>query len=140
MAPPCEAEVVLVAESFEGASTTISTEWDSGETTTAPGFSEFLGPLGAGREEVSKSFVMHQCQDGPAEEVVISFTLYQIDEWTPEDKFYVEINGNILDLGEMDATSISQPLAGTVSGIQWERETVQQGTNLGFGSASDFFK
>ena len=72
-----------------------------------------------------------------ADSVTIEFTLYQIDEWTPEDKFSVVINGVTIDLGEMVQNSTSVPLGGDEQGITWQRQTSAQGADLGFGSGPD---
>ena len=72
-----------------------------------------------------------------ADRVSIEFALYQIDNWTPTDKFFVEINGFVIDLGEMDSNSNSVDLSGVVSGITWSRQTLSQGKDLGFGSQKD---
>jgi hypothetical protein len=53
------------------------------------------------------------------------------------DKFYVAVNGNEIDLGEMDSTSTSTTINGAWNGMTWERVTDSQGSNLGFNSASD---
>ena len=137
----CVPEVVLEEEDFEGSASTVASEWASGSTADDPGFSEFLGPLGMGSEEMSKTITVPRGY-GPvameADRVTIEFVLYQIDDWTPDDdKFSVEINGVVIDLGEMDSTSDSTAIGGVESGISWERETPQQGTDLGFGPTQD---
>ena len=66
-----------------------------------------------------------------ADSVTIEFTLYQIDEWTPEDKFSVVINGVTIDLGEMVQNSTSVPLGGDEQGITWQRQTSAQGRRPG---------
>ena len=75
-----------------------------------PGFSQFLGQLGAGNESTSKTVAV-PLSSGPtpveADRVTIVFSLYQIDNWSPADKFFVVINGIAIDLGEMDSTSMS---------------------------------
>ena len=136
----CVPEVVLEDEDFEGAASAVAAEWASGSTTDAGGFSEFLGRLGRGSEEMSKTITIPR-SSGPdemeADRVTIEFALYQIDDWTPVDKFFVEINGVVIDLGEMDSMSTSVPIGGVESGITWERQTPQQGANLGFGATED---
>jgi hypothetical protein len=94
----CVPEVVLENEDFEGAASTVAAEWASGSTTDAFGFSEFLGRLGSGSEEMSKTIIVPR-SSGPdqmeADRVTIEFALYQIDDWTPDDKFFVKINDEI---------------------------------------------
>ena len=137
----CVPEVVIEDEDFQGAGSTVETEWTSGSTTDEPGFTEFLGRLGEGSEETSRTIPVPRAS-GPDEEmmadsVTIEFTLYQIDEWTPEDKFSVVINGVTIDLGEMVQNSTSVPLGGDEQGITWQRQTSAQGADLGFGSGPD---
>ena len=74
------------------------------------------------------------------ESVTIEFSLYQIDDWKTTDKFLVDIKGTVINLGEMDSsTDTSGTISGedTKSGITWERETVMEGTDLGFGPLPD---
>ena len=127
---------VCVDEDFEGASSTVAAEWSAGSTTDAVGFSEFLGRLGSGSEVMSQAITVPR-SSGPdkmvADQVTIEFSVYQIDQWTAGDKFYVEVNGISIDIGEMETTSTSVPESGTESGIAWERQTIQQGSDLGFG-------
>ena len=137
-------EVVLEDQDFEGASATVQEDWVSGSTTEEENFTEFLGRLGAGNEETSTTIPIPRAsgpdEDMLAETVTVEFVLYQIDDWTaPDDRFLVEINGAVIDLGEMDPTSTSVTLTGEdeESGITWEREPLEQGTDLGFGAEPD---
>jgi len=130
--------VILEDENFEGPGS--ESGWTSGTTANAPGLSQFLGRLGSGSEEMSKSFSVPRGlgqEKMKADRVSIDFALYQIDDWSPSDKFFVEINGVVIDLGEMSPTSSSVDLSGVESGITWARQTVSQGTNLGFGVQLD---
>ena len=45
----CVPEVVIEDEDFQGAGSTVETEWTSGSTTDEPGFTEFLGPPRRGK-------------------------------------------------------------------------------------------
>ena len=140
MAPTlaCMPEVILESENFEVSGSEAA--WSSGSTSNAPGFSQFLGRLGIGKEEMTKSFSVPPGL-GPeqmeADMVSIEFSVYQIDDWTPTDQFLVKINGIVIDIGEMSSTSTSVDLSGDVSGIKWERQTFFQGSNEGFGSQND---
>jgi len=131
-------EVILESENFEVSGSEAA--WSSGSTSNAPGFSQFLGRLGIGKEEMTKSFSVPPGL-GPeqmeADMVSIEFSVYQIDDWTPTDQFLVKINGIVIDIGEMSSTSTSVDLSGDVSGIKWERQTFFQGSNEGFGSQND---
>ena len=137
----CVPEVVLLDEDFEGPGSVVESEWSFGSTTEAVGFSVFLGLLGAGREEMSRTIQVPR-SSGPvamrADRLAVAFAVYQIDNWTSQDKFYAVINGVEVDLGEMDSTSTSAAISGSEpSGISWQRQTPQQGTNLGYGSSLD---
>ena len=133
--------MVLEDEDFDDAGSTAAAAWTSGTITSGPAaFSAFLGKLGSGVTEMSKTIAIPR-SSGPdqlvADTVSVHFALYQIDDWAPVDKFYVEINSVSIDLGEMDSSSTSTTLTGVESGITWERQTVQQGTDLGFETDLD---
>ena len=98
-------------EDFEGAASTVANEWDAGASTDIiPAVSEVLGLLGTGSEQMSKTIDIPR-SSGPdqmeADRVTIEFVIYQIDTWdSASDKFYLEINGTPIDLGEMDLSLI----------------------------------
>ncbi|CAB9524958.1 expressed unknown protein [Seminavis robusta] len=127
----CEPVVQLYSENFE--STGSEQGWVDGSIDYGAAVSHFLGRLGTGHEEVSRSFLIPSSPGTgsvDAHAVTLQFILYQIDDWTPDDKAYAIINGIYVDLGQMSATSFSGPLSGFQNGISWQRETILQGSNF----------
>ena len=64
----------------------------------------------------------------------IQFNVFQIDEWTPSDRIFLEIGGTEIDLGEMDFSSFSETIDGYIEGITWHRNTETQCIDMHLGS------
>jgi len=143
----CSPEHIVVKNDFESDVGALQAESFSNGAVARDGeCTQFLGQLGIGREEVTKTVdipVFVNPVDSfitKAESVFIEFFLYQIDFWsasTNTDEFFVKVNGISINIGEMSSASTSMFSSEQTSGIAWSRQVVKQSSQMCFGDEPD---
>jgi hypothetical protein len=103
----CAPSIDLVDEDFEFQDGK-SWHWNKpyffgkGITSESGSFTNFLGRIGNTNNDITESFDIPPAGGVAADSVTMSFDLYQIDQWTSDDSFDVEIGGTLVDLGDGD--------------------------------------
>ena len=70
--------------------------------------------------------------------ITLEFVLYTIDSWKEGDSVAVLIGESEIDLGDLTSGSSDDgEKSDTQAGIEWTRNVISQGSNLGFGEAND---
>ncbi|CAB9498742.1 Inherit from NOG: Serine repeat antigen [Seminavis robusta] len=134
-------EVVVVDESFESSDS--SESWNGGSLFSSETGGQFLGLLGTQNPEMTNTYeipVSSPPQEDGANNVTVSFTLYQLDSSDSSTTFYAVINGEPIEFGSMDPTESlpgSSESGSTDSGIKWTRVTPEESLSINDGSEDD---
>lgn len=108
--------------------------WSDNKTTTgSAAFTRFLGRF-AQQQETSKTYIV----DEAAQEVVITFDVYEIDSWDGE-AFRVSVNGEEVFAKPLRNSFTDSSESGIRNAVQWRILPTTDGTaDLGFGNGARF--
>jgi len=134
----CIENQIIEDEDFEKAGAEAA--WTHGTSSFSDDLTFFLGRLdGVDNPSVSRTFNITDSPTGhKASNATVEFVLYTIDDWKDEDVLKVILGTTTIDLGHFDSTVETDTyITGKVDGIEWWRSILNQGSNLGFGDATD---
>jgi len=128
----CEIAIVVGYENFETGS---HGPWNGGIVSNDPALTWFLGRMGKQNSHADRNYIVPP----QASSATVEFTMYEIDEWEPDDKFTVIINSRRIDLGQFYTTDlVENPFnfkSGSKAGIIWLRYSLTPPMNVAFNSS-----
>ena len=140
-----DTDMVILDNDFEDPSLNEADDWvrnwDGPGTETSTGLSTFLGRLGRGKEEITRTLVV----PASSEAVLFEFQFYEIDQWETADKMYFRMNGYYLRFGAYSYNRNEPNIAGYFFSSSPEDQRVavsvfrdtDRGPDLGFSGYSD---
>merc|ERR1712003_18685 len=93
-----------------------------------------MGRYGHGNPSTRKEYFVNQ----EALYVTVEFFMYEIGDWSPDDKLVVKVENQGIDLGQFSgSTTQNENYNGSVGGIIFSRRSWGAKTNIAFGESYD---